>query len=176
MHHGSTLSVLLDLLNRKFDFFAVITNVFGDARGQVKSTGMFLAVGEMTDRKIERPDPTRGLFTDGLATLVGGILNTFPYTSFSENVVLVGVTGTKRRWVTVAGGVMLLIFRLIPKLGALVTAVPLFVLGGAGIVMFGMVAATGIQILASVEYTANRIYVIRPHPSSQHCRKIWSHC
>ena len=52
----------------------------------VESTGMFLAVGEMTDRKIERPDLTRGLLTDGLATLVGGILNTFPYTSFSENV------------------------------------------------------------------------------------------
>jgi NCS2 family nucleobase:cation symporter-2 len=94
--------------------------------------------------------------TDGLGTLVGGILNTFPYTSFSQNVGLVGVTGVKSRWVTAAGGIFLLILGVIPKLGALVTAVPLFVLGGAGIVMFGMVAATGIQILASVDYKTNR--------------------
>ena len=57
---------------------------------------------------------------------------------------------------TAAGGIILLILGLVPKLGALVTAVPLFVLGGAGIVMFGMVAATGIRILASVDYKTNR--------------------
>jgi len=54
------------------------------------------------------------------------------------------------------GGLILVILGLIPKLGALVTAVPLFVLGGAGIVMFGMVVATGIRILASVDYKTNR--------------------
>jgi NCS2 family nucleobase:cation symporter-2 len=69
---------------------------------------------------------------------------------------LVGVTGIKSRWVTAMGGAILIILSLIPKLGALVTAVPLFVLGGAGIVMFGMVAATGIRILASVDYKTNR--------------------
>jgi uric acid transporter len=58
--------------------------------------------------------------------------------------------------VTAAGGIILLILGIIPKLGALITVVPLFVLGGAGIVMFGMVAATGIRILASVEYKTNR--------------------
>jgi len=69
---------------------------------------------------------------------------------------LVGVTGIRSRWVTVAGGVILLVFGLIPKLGALMTAVPLFVLGGAGIVMFGMVAATGVRILTSVDFATNR--------------------
>jgi NCS2 family nucleobase:cation symporter-2 len=122
----------------------------------VESTGMFLAVSEMTDRKIEQRDLTRGLLADGLGTIVGGIFNTFPYTSFSQNVGLVGVTGVKSRWVTAAGGIILVILGLVPKLGALVTTVPLFVLGGAGIVMFGMVAATGIRILASVEYKTNQ--------------------
>jgi len=122
----------------------------------VESTGMFLAVGEMTDRKIEQRDLTRGLLTDGLGTLIGGIFNTFPYTSFSQNVGLVGITGVKSRWVTAVGGAILLILGLIPKLGAVVTAVPLCVLGGAGIVMFGMVAATGIRILGAVEYKTNR--------------------
>jgi uric acid transporter len=139
-----------------FNLFAVISMCLVMLVVMVESTGMFLAVGEMTDRKIEQGDLTRGLMTDGLGTLLGGIFNTFPYTSFSQNVGLVGVTGIKTRWVTGAGGMILLIVGLIPKLGALVTAVPLFVLGGAGIVMFGMVAATGIRILASVEYKTNR--------------------
>ena len=144
------------LAKPKFDFFAVISMCLVMLVVMVESTGMFLAVGDMTDRKIERRDLTRGLLTDSLGTLVGGIFNTFPYTSFSQNVGLVGVTGIKSRWVTAAGGIILIVLGLIPKLGALITAVPLFVLGGAGIVMFGMVAATGIRILASVEYKSNR--------------------
>jgi NCS2 family nucleobase:cation symporter-2 len=139
-----------------FDFFSAVTMCLVMLVVMVESTGMFLAVGEMTDRKVEQRDLTRGLLTDGLGTLIGGIFNTFPYTSFSQNVGLVGVTGVKSRWVAATGGVILLILGLIPKLGALVTAVPLFVLGGAGIVMFGMVAATGIRILAAVDYKANR--------------------
>ena len=144
------------LATPKFDVFAVITMCLVMIVVMVESTGMFLAVGEMTDRKIEQSDLTRGLLTDGLGTLIGGIFNTFPYTSFSQNVGLVGVTGVRSRWVTAVGGIILLILGLIPKLGALVTAAPLFVLGGAGIVMFGMVAATGIRILASIDYKANR--------------------
>jgi len=144
------------LAKPKFDFLAVISMCFVMLVVMVESTGMFLAVGDLTDRKVERRDLTRGLLADSLGTLVGGIFNTFPYTSFSQNVGLVGITGTKSRWVTAAGGIILIVLGLIPKLGALITAVPLFVLGGAGIVMFGMVAATGIRILASVEYKSNR--------------------
>lgn len=140
----------------KFDFVASIVMCLVMLVVMVESTGMFLAVGEMTDRKVEQRDLTRGLLTDGLGTLFGGIFNTFPYTSFSQNVGLVAISAIKSRWVTAAGGIILLVLGLIPKLGALVTAVPLFVLGGAGIVMFGMVAATGIRILASVDYKKNR--------------------
>jgi uric acid transporter len=158
LNNAAWLDVIypFQLAKPKFDVFAVITMCLVMLVVMVESTGMFLAVGEMTDRKIEQRDLTRGLLTDGLGTLIGGIFNTFPYTSFSQNVGLVGVTGIKSRWVTAVGGVILIILGLIPKLGALVTAVPLFVLGGAGIVMFGMVAATGIRILASVDYKTNR--------------------
>ena len=69
---------------------------------------------------------------------------------------LVGVTGVRSRWVAVAGGVILLILGLIPKLASIFGAIPVSVLGGAGLVMFGMVAATGIRILSSVDYTGNR--------------------
>ncbi len=140
----------------KFDLVAAITMSVVMVVVMIESAGMFLALGEMTGRSISRDDMTRGLRTDGLGTLVGGIFNTFPYTSFSQNVGLVGVTGVRSRWVTVAGGAILLAMGLVPKLGALVESVPVFVLGGAGIVMFGMVAATGIRILAGVDYKANR--------------------
>ena len=89
-------------------------------------------------------------------------MNTFPYTSFSQNVGLVGVTGVRSRWVTVTGGIIMILMGLVPKLGALAEAIPLFVLGGAGIVMFGMVAATGIRILSDVDYKTSRfnLYIV----------------
>ncbi|MFZ1180594.1 MAG: solute carrier family 23 protein, partial [Herbaspirillum sp.] len=122
----------------------------------IESVGMFLALGDMTDREISQADMTRGLRTDGLGTLLGGIFNTFPYTSFSQNVGLVAVTGVKSRWVCVAGGLILIALGVLPKLGALVGSLPTVVLGGAGLVMFGMVAATGIRILANVDFRDNK--------------------
>ena len=122
----------------------------------IESTGMFLALGEMTHKPVDQADLSRGLRTDGLGTLIGGIFNTFPYTSFSQNVGLVGVTGVRSRFVCVAAGVVLIVLGLVPKMAALVESLPTFVLGGAGLVMFGMVAATGIRILGSVDFTHNR--------------------
>ena len=122
----------------------------------IESTGMFLALGQMTDRAVDQPMLARGLRTDGLGTLIGGIFNTFPYTSFSQNVGLMAVTGVKSRFVRVAGGVILIVLGLLPKMAALVESLPTVVLGGAGLVMFGMVAATGIRILAGVDFKTNR--------------------
>ncbi len=122
----------------------------------IESTGMFLALGEMTERRVSPDALTRGLRTDGLGTLIGGIFNTFPYTSFSQNVGLVAVTGVKSRYVCVAGGAILIVLGLLPKMAALVESLPTVVLGGAGIVMFGMVMATGIRILSGVDFKGSR--------------------
>ena len=122
----------------------------------IESLGMFLALSDMTGKAVNRDALTKGLRADGVGTLLGGIFNTFPYTSFSQNVGLVGVTGVRSRWVTVTGGAIMLLLGLVPKLAALVEAVPLVVLGGAGLVMFGMVAATGARILATVDFKNNR--------------------
>lgn len=122
----------------------------------VESFGMFLAVGEMVGRPASQADIARGLRGDALGTILGGVFNTFPYTSYSQNVGLVGITGVRSRFVCVAGGVILLALGLSPKLSAVVEAVPAFVLGGAGIVMFGMIAATGVRILGGVDYVGNR--------------------
>ncbi len=128
----------------------------------IESAGMFLALGDLTGRPIDAQSMSRGLRVDGLGTLIAGVFNSFPHTSFSQNIGLVGVTGVRSRWVTVVGGGLLIVMGLVPKLGALVAAVPLFVLGGAGIVMFGMVAATGIRILTEVDYRTNRnnLYIV----------------
>jgi len=119
----------------------------------IESLGMFLALGEITGKPIDQAALTSGLRADGVGTILGGIFNTFPYTSFSQNVGLVGVTGIRSRWITVAGGAIMILLGLLPKMAALVEAVPEVVLGGAGLVMFGMVAATGARILAGVDFT-----------------------
>jgi len=122
----------------------------------IESLGMFLALSEMTGRPVDQKALGRGLRADGVGTLLGGIFNTFPYTSFSQNVGLVGVTGVRSRWVTVCGGGLMLVLGLLPKMAALVEAVPVVVLGGAGLVMFGMVAATGARILTAVDFKTNK--------------------
>lgn len=122
----------------------------------VESLGMFFAVGEMVGRPMDRKAIVRGLRGDALGAIIGGIFNTFPYTSFSQNVGLVGVTGVRSRYVCVAGGIIMLLLGLSPKLAALAAAAPEFVLGGAGLVMFGMVVATGVRVLSTVDYASNR--------------------
>jgi uric acid transporter len=139
-----------------FQLVPIITMCIVMVVVMIESTGMFLALGEMTGRKIDQAAIARGLRADGVGTILGGIFNTFPYTSFSQNVGLVGVTGVRSRWVTATGGVIMLALGLLPKMSALVEAVPVVVLGGAGIVMFGMVAATGARILTGVDFKTNR--------------------
>ncbi len=145
-----------------FDPVMILTMTLVMVVVMIESTGMFLALADLTGVKLDPARFTAGLRTDGLGTLIGGIFNTFPYTSFSQNVGLVGVTGVKSRWVCVAAGAIMIVLGMLPKMAALVESVPQFVLGGAGLVMFGMVAATGIRILANVDFKGNRynLYVV----------------
>jgi NCS2 family nucleobase:cation symporter-2 len=139
-----------------FDIFAILTMTLVMLVVMIESTGMFLALGELIGKRVSQQDISRGLRADALGTMLGGIFNTFPYTSFSQNVGLIGVTGVKSRWVCVAAGVILMVMGVLPKIAQAAEAVPQFVLGGAGLVMFGMVAATGIRILSGVDYRHNR--------------------
>ncbi len=145
-----------------FDPVMVLTMTLVMIVVMIESVGMFLALGEITDKRISRTELAAGLRTDGLGTVIGGVFNTFPYTSFSQNVGLVGVTGVKSRWVCVAAGAIMIVLGMLPKMAALVESVPTFVLGGAGLVMFGMVAATGIRILTNVDFKGNRnnLYIV----------------
>ena len=145
-----------------FHLGAILTMCLVMVVVMIESLGMFLAVGEITGKKLSQKNISDGLRVDGLGTLIGGVFNTFPYTSFSQNVGLVGVTGVRSRFVCVMGGCILIALGLLPKLAFVVASVPMFVLGGAGIVMFGMVAATGIRILGGVDFQGNRnnLYIV----------------
>jgi uracil-xanthine permease len=145
-----------------FDAVTVLTFTIVMIVVMIESTGMFLALSDITGRRIGRAELASGLRVDGLGTVIGGMLNTFAHTSFSQNVGLVAVTGVKSRWVCVMAGVVMIVLGALPKMAAFVEAIPPFVLGGAGLVMFGMVAATGVRILAGVDYRHNRfnLYIV----------------
>ncbi len=145
-----------------FDPVMILTMTLVMIVVMIESTGMFLALADITGKRIGQQELAAGLRVDGLGTVIGGVFNTFPYTSFSQNVGLVGVTGVKSRWVCVAGGIIMVVLGLLPKMAALVESIPTFVLGGAGLVMFGMVAATGIRILSTVDFKGNRhnLYIV----------------
>ena len=145
-----------------FEPVAILTMTLVMIVVMIESTGMFLALSDLTGKRLMQSELTAGLRTDGLGTLIGGIFNTFPYTSFSQNVGLVGVTGVRSRFVCVAAGLIMIVLGLLPKMAALVESVPQFVLGGAGLVMFGMVAATGVRILSRVDFAGNKhnLYIV----------------
>lgn len=145
----------------KFSFWAIAAMCIVMLVTFIESTGMFLALGEIVDKPVSEKDLVRGFRADGAGTVIGGIFNTFPYTSYAQNVGLVSVTGVKSRWVCVMAGVILMVLGLSPKMAVLVASIPPFVLGGVGIVMFGMVAATGIKVLARVNLkNVYNLYVI----------------
>jgi NCS2 family nucleobase:cation symporter-2 len=126
----------------------------------IESTGMFYALAELTEQPLDAARLRRGLLADGLGTFVGGLFNAFPYTSYSQNVGMIGITGVRSPRVTAVAGGILIALGLVPKLGFIVASIPQSVLGGAGFVMFGMVAATGIGILGRTPIRPRREGVV----------------
>jgi OHCU decarboxylase len=126
----------------------------------VETTGDVFATGEIVGKPIRRADIARALRADGLATTLGGILNSFPYTAFAENVGLVRLTRVKSRFVVAAAGALMIVLGLLPKIAAVVAAIPAPVLGGAAIVMFGTVAVIGIQTLSRVDFHDDRNVIV----------------
>lgn len=125
-----------------------------------ETTADILAVGEIAGTKVDSKRIANGLRADMLSSAVAPVFNSFTQSAFAQNVGLVAVTGIKSRFAVAAGGVVLLMLGLLPVLGRVVAAVPAPVLGGAGIVLFGTVAASGIRTLAKVEYKDNMNLII----------------
>jgi OHCU decarboxylase len=144
----------------KFSITAIISMIVVMLITAVETTGDVFATGEIVEKKVGQEDVARALRADGLATTLGGILNSFPYTCFAENVGLVRLTAIKSRWVVATAGAIMMVVGVIPKAGAVAASIPLSVLGGAAIAMFATVAVVGFQMLGRVDFNDHRNVVI----------------
>jgi len=139
----------------KFDLGSIVMMTFVMLTVMIESTGTFLGIGKVCEKDITEKDIVRGLRAEGIATLLGGIFNSFPYTTFNQNLGLLALSKVKSRFVVVASGIILVALGLIPKFAALATIIPQPVIGGATTIMFAMVAVAGIQMLQSVDFNSN---------------------
>ena len=121
----------------------------------VESTGVYLALSDITNDPIDETRLRNGYRAEGIAVLLGGIFNTFPYTGFSQNVGLVKMSGIKTRLPIYYAAGFLVLLGLLPKFGALAQIIPDPVIGGAMIVLFGFVSLQGMQMLAKVDFANN---------------------
>lgn len=144
----------------QFSLAAIVSMLIVMAVTAVETTGDVFATGEIVGKRVTPDHVAAALRADGLSTMLGGILNSFPYTCFAQNVGLVRLTRVKSRWVVTAAGTIMIILGLLPKAAAIVAAIPAPVLGGASIAMFANVAVVGIQTLAKVDLHDNRNAVI----------------
>jgi OHCU decarboxylase len=144
----------------KFGVAAVVSMIVVMLITAVETTGDVFATGEIVGKRIGRDDVARALRADGLATTIGGILNSFPYTCFAENVGLVRLTRVTSRYVVAVAGLVMIIIGMLPKIGAVVASIPDPVLGGAALAMFATVAVVGVQTLARVDFNDHRNVVI----------------
>lgn len=138
-----------------FHLSAILSMVLVGIVSMIESTGVFLALGDIVEKKVDGKDIKLGLRSEGLAQIVGGIFQAFPYTTYSQNVGLVALTGVKSRKTVFSACIIIMILGLLPKVAAVTTIIPNPVLGGAMIPMFGMVLASGVRQLAQVDF--NRI-------------------
>lgn len=144
-----------------FDVSSILVFFIVAVVSLIESTGVYHALSEITGRKLERKDFRKGYTAEGLAIILGSILNAFPYTAYSQNVGLVSLSGAKKNNVIYGMVILLLICGCIPKLGALANIIPLPVLGGAMIAMFGMVMAYGVSILGNINFqNQNNLLII----------------
>lgn len=135
-----------------FHLSAIISMVLVAIVSMIESTGVFFALADVCEKKIDGNDIKRGLRAEGIAQVIGGIFQAFPYTTYSQNVGLVALTGVKKRSVIISACVIIMVLGLLPKVAALTTIIPNPVLGGAMIPMFGMVVSSGIRQLAQVDF------------------------
>src|SRR5690606_10554861 len=126
----------------------------------VETSADILAVGDIIETKVDARRLGDGLRADMLSSLIAPVFGSFTQSAFAQNVGLVAVTGVKSRYVVAFGGLILIALGLLPIMGRLVAAVPPAVLGGAGMVLFGTVAASGIRTLAKVNYENNMNLII----------------
>ncbi|MER6970174.1 nucleobase:cation symporter-2 family protein [Nocardioides sp. NPDC000445] len=154
------LPPLLHFGSPTFEVGAIVSMTIVVLVIMTETTADILAIGEIVETDVDARRVARGLRADMAATTVAPLFGTFPCSAFAQNVGLVALTGIRSRYVVATGGLVLLLLGLLPVVGAVVAAIPYPVLGGAGIVLFGSVAASGIRTLSRVDYEDNLNMVI----------------
>ena len=145
----------------EFHLVPILTLILVVMVSLVESTGVYFALGDITDKEIREADLKRGYRAEGFVIMLGGLFNSLPYTTFSQNVGLIQLSGVRKLKIIYIAGVMLMILGLMPKIGAATLAIPDSVLGGAMIAMFGMVSAYGIKMLSTVDFdNQNNLMVV----------------
>ncbi|MDO5375768.1 MAG: nucleobase:cation symporter-2 family protein [Staphylococcus rostri] len=144
-----------------FDIGATIVFFIVALVSLIESTGVYHALSEITGKTLTRKDFRKGYMAEGIAITLGSIFNAFPYTAYSQNVGLVSLSGAKKNDVIYGMVALLIVCGCIPKLGALANIIPLSVLGGAMLAMFGMVMAYGMRILNDINFkNQNNLLII----------------
>lgn len=144
----------------EFNVAPIITMTLVAIVSLVESTGVYYALGEITDKQISEEDLARGYRSEGMASILGSLFNAFPYTAFSQNVGLIQLSGIKTRNAIFTAAGMLILIGFVPKIGAFTTIIPSSVLGGAMVAMFGMVIAAGIKMLSRVDFSSQENLLI----------------
>jgi xanthine permease len=139
-----------------FNLSAILTMIMVTLTTMIESTGVFFALGDLVGKDIKQDDLKRGYRAEGIAAILGGIFNTFPYSTFSENVGVLQLSGVKSRKPLYYAAGFLIVLGLLPKAGAAATIVPTSVLGGAMLVMFGIVGVQGVRILQQVNFNLTK--------------------
>jgi xanthine permease len=135
-----------------FELTPIITMILVALVGLVEATGVYFALGDITKQKLTGKEMAQGYRAEGFAIILGGLFNAFPYTTYSQNVGLIQLSGVKSKNVIYTAAAFLVVLGLMPKIGALTTVIPSAVLGGAMVAMFGMVMAYGIKMLSKVDF------------------------
>ncbi|WML31358.1 nucleobase:cation symporter-2 family protein [Neobacillus sp. OS1-32] len=143
-----------------FEVAPIITMTLVAIVSLVESSGVYFALADITGRKLTEADLVKGYRAEGLASVIGAFFNSFPYTTYSQNVGLVQFSGVKSKNVIYLMGGILVFLGFLPKVAALTTVVPTSVLGGAMVAMFGMVIASGIKMLSKVDFSSQENLLI----------------
>lgn len=143
-----------------FDIAAIISMFIVVLVVKTETVADLMAVGEIIRTPVDRRRIADGLRADMFSSAIAPVFGSFTHSAFSQNVGLIAMTNVKSRFVVAAGGVFLVLMGLLPILGQVISAIPMPVLGGAGLMLFGSVAGSGIRYLKAVSYEGNMNLII----------------
>lgn len=143
-----------------FELTAIISMLIVTLVIMTETTADIIAIGEIVETNVDSNRISNGLRADMLSSAIAPIFGSFMQSAFAQNVGLVAITGIKSRFVVAAGGMILVVLGLLPIMGRFIAAIPVPVLGGAGLVLFGTVAASGIRTLAKIDYNDQKNLII----------------